>query len=133
MAGFEYIDGLRVVVDQVVYMPSLHSPPDKPHPFLYYITVYNDSDREIQIMGRKWIVTESNDEMVVVEGSGVIGETPTLQPGESFSYNSYHVVARSGEAEGALYGVAKEKVGEEKASRFVVAIPEFKLQCPNQG
>ena len=131
MADFEYIDGVRVVVDQVVYMPSLHSPPDKPYPFLYYITIYNESDREIQIFGRKWIVTESDDQMVVVEGSGVIGETPTLNPGENFSYNSYHVVARSGEAEGALYGVSRNKFGENR--RFVVAIPEFKLQCPNQG
>ena len=131
MADFEYIDGVRVVVDQVVYMPSLHSPPDKPYPFLYYITIYNESDREIQIFGRKWIVTESDDQMVVVEGSGVIGETPTLNPGENFSYNSYHVVARSGEAEGALYGISRNKFGENR--RFVVAIPEFKLQCPNQG
>jgi len=133
MDGFEYIDGVRVVVDQVVYMPSLHSPPDKPHPFLYYITIYNESDKEIQILGRKWIVTESDGEMVVVEGSGVIGETPTLQPGESFSYNSYHVVARSGEAEGALYGIAKHKTSQVKTIKFIVAIPEFELQCPNQG
>jgi len=133
MSGFEYIDGVRVVVDQVVYMPSLHSPHDKPHPFLYYITVYNDSDREIQILGRKWIVTESDGEMVVVEGSGVIGETPTLKTGEHFSYNSYHVVARSGEAEGALYGVSRNKEGELQKKRFMVAIPDFTLQCPNQG
>ena len=69
----------------------------------------------------------------MVEGSGVIGETPTLGPGESFSYNSYHVVARSAEADGALYGISKNSAGELQTQRFLVVIPEFKLQCPNQG
>ncbi len=87
------------------------------------ITIYNESDVKIQVFGRKWLVIEGNGECVVVEGSGVIGETPTLNPGESFSYNSYHVVASTGEAAGALYGVAD---GE----RFMVEIPEFALNCP---
>jgi len=123
MGEFSHIDGVRVEVDDVVYMPSLHSPPDKPYPFIYFITIYNESDRVIQILGRKWLVIEGDGECVVVEGDGVIGETPTLKPGENFSYNSYHVVARSGEAAGALYGMAD---GE----KFIVEIPEFTLNCP---
>ena len=123
MEKFRHIDGVRVVVDNVVYMPSLHSPPDKPHPFIYFISIYNDSDRVIQILGGKWVVSESDGKCVVVEGNGVIGETPTLKPGETFTYNSYHVVARSGEAAGALYGIAD---GE----RFMVEVPEFTLNTP---
>jgi ApaG protein len=123
MGEFSHIDGVRVEVDDVVYMPSLQTPPDKPYPFIYFITIYNESDKVIKILGRKWLVNENDGACVVVEGSGVIGEKPTLKPGENFSYNSYHVVARSGEAAGALYGVAD---GE----RFMVAIPEFDLNCP---
>lgn len=123
MYDFRYIDGVRVEVDEVVYMPSLHSPPDKPHPFVYFITVYNDSESVIRVLGRKWIVTESDSSCVVLEGEGVIGEKPTIPPGESFSYNSYHVVAMTGMAEGALYG-------EAEGERFMVAIPEFYLNCP---
>lgn len=123
MGEFTHIEGLRVVVDDVVYMPSLQSPPNKPYPFIYFITIYNDSDKVIQVLGRKWLVVEAGGECVVVEGSGVISEKPTLKPGENFSYNSYHVVARSGEAAGALYGMSE---GE----RFMVEIPEFALNCP---
>jgi len=123
MREFRRIDGVRVEVDEVVYMPSLHSPPDKPHPFIYFITIYNDSDKVIQVLGRKWLVTEVSGESVVVEGNGVIGEKPTLSPGESFSYNSYHVVACSGEASGALYGISE-------GDRFMVEIPDFDLRCP---
>jgi ApaG protein len=123
MGKFSYIDGVRVEVDDVVYMPSLKTPPDKPYPFVYYITIYNESDRVIKILGRKWLVYESDGSCLVVEGEGVIGEKPTLNPRESFSYNSYHVVARSGEVAGAFYGVSD---GEW----FMVEIPEFKLNCP---
>ena len=130
MSDFEHIDGVRVVVDQVVYMPSLQSPANKPHPFVYYVTIYNDSDQVVQILGRKWVVTESDGECVVVEGSGVIGETPTLNPGDNFSYNSYHVVARSAEVSGAFYGVQLSEKGGAKLMNFIVEITEFTLQCP---
>lgn len=123
MDDFGHIDGVRVEVDDVVYMPSLHTPADKPHPFIYYITIYNESDRVIQILGRKWMVMEEGGSSLVLEGAGVVGQMPTMGPGERFTYNSYHVVARSGEAAGALYGVSN---GE----RFMVEIPEFKLICP---
>jgi ApaG protein len=123
MGEFSHIDGVRVVVDDVVYMPSLHTPPDKPYPFIYFITIYNESDKVIKILGRKWLVNENGGACTVVEGSGVIGETPTLKTGENFSYNSYHVVARTGEAAGALYGLAD-------GVRFMVEIPEFALICP---
>jgi ApaG protein len=130
MSEFEHIDGISVEVDQVVYMPSLQSPADKPHPFVYYVSIYNHSNDVIQILGRKWIVTESDGACVVVEGNGVIGEKPTLNPGEHFSYNSYHVVAKSGEASGAFYGVTLGVKAGVSGKRFMVEIPEFELRCP---
>ncbi len=123
MGKFIHIKGIRVVVDDVDYMPSFQAPPDKPYPFVYHITIYNYSKNTIQILGRKWLVVESNGDSLVVEGSGVIGETPTLQPGENFSYSSYHVVASSSKVTGALYGVSD-------GMKFMVEIPEFKLNCP---
>ncbi len=69
MADFSHIDGVRVVVDDVVYMPSCPGPPDKPYPFIYFISIYNESDKKIQILGRKWLVIEGDGECIVVEGS----------------------------------------------------------------
>jgi len=131
MSDFKHVEGLRVLVNQVVYMPSLQSPVDKPHPFVYYLTVVNDSDKVIQILGRKWLVIENDGETVVVEGAGVVGEIPVLKPGEKFSYNSYHVVARSAEVAGGLYGVTHTKDGVAN-QKIMVEIPEFTLTCPGQ-
>jgi len=117
-------ESLRVKVDDVIYMPSLDAPPEKPHPFVYFISIHNDSPLPVTIRGRKWVVKETGGEIVVVEGDGVVGQTPTIQPGEHFSYNSYHVVASSAQATGAFFG--QTATGE----RIFARIPEFRLEVP---
>lgn len=120
----EYV-GLRVKVDDVVYMPSLDAPHEKPHPFVYFISIHNDSPVPVTIRGRKWIVREDGGEVVVVEGDGIVGQTPVIEPGGHFSYNSYHVVSRAAVAAGAFFG--DTATGEWVYSR----IPEFRLEVPN--
>jgi ApaG protein len=54
----------------------------------------------------------------------VVGEYPHLQPGERFSYNSYHVIGLDSVAEGAFIGLTDAGVP------FVVRIPQFKMDVP---
>ena len=123
--SFEELDGLRVVVDDVIYMPSLDHPEDRPHPFVYFLNIRNHSAERVSIQGRKWLVHEDQtDEVIVVEGDGVVGQTPNLGPGEEFSYNSYHVARGSGHAEGAFFGLTEE------GRRVFVRIPRFKMKLP---
>ncbi|BCX49441.1 magnesium transporter ApaG [Haloferula helveola] len=114
---------LRVSVDDVIYMPTLDAPADKPHPFVYFISIHNESDERVTIEGRKWVVQEG-EEMAVVEGDGVVGQTPSLSPGEHFSYNSYHVTGVNAVVEGAFFG--RTESGEWVFTR----IPEFRLEVP---
>ena len=79
---------LKVTVDDVLYMPSLEAPSDRPHPFVYFISIENLSDRVVTLKARKWVVEESDGDTIVVEGQGIVGKTPRLEPGNSFSYNS---------------------------------------------
>ncbi len=118
------LEGLQVRVDDVIYMPSLDAPPDRPHPFVYFISIRNDSPEQVTIRGRKWIVREDDGGVIVVEGDGVVGQSPVLAPGEQFSYNSYHVTQRGGVAEGAFFG--QTAAGEWVSTR----IPEFRLEVP---
>ena len=125
MAGpLREFDELHVSVDDVIYMPSLEAPPEKPHPFVYFISIHNNSDVPVTIRARKWVVQEDNGETTVVEGTGVVGQTPTIQPNEHFSYNSYHVVAKSARVSGAFFG--ETAAGDQGFSR----IPEFRLAVP---
>lgn len=117
-------EGLRVKIDDVIYMPNLDAPADKPHPFVYFISIYNHSAEPISIRGRKWVVKEGNGEISVVEGDGVVGQQPEIACGEHFSYNSYHVIATSADVSGAFF--AQTVAGKWGFAR----IPSFRLDIP---
>lgn len=126
MAGvIREFKGLRVKVDDVIYMPSLDAPQDKPHPFVYFISIHNDSPLPVTIRGRKWMVQEDDGEIAVIEGDGVVGQTPVIEPGGHFSYNSYHVVSCGAVVSGAFFGEAT--TGDWIFTR----IPEFRLELPD--
>ncbi len=123
---FEELDGLSVDVDEVLYMPNLDAPDDRPHPFVYFINIRNDSSERVSILGRKWVVREDgHEEVVVIEGDGVVGQFPDIEPGGVFSYNSYHVTRSSGSAEGTFFGRT------ESGRRIFTRIPGFKLRLPD--
>ena len=49
MSAFTELAGLSASVDRVVHMPQLEAPPDRPHPFVYFITIRNDSPATVTI------------------------------------------------------------------------------------
>jgi len=119
------LPGLRVDLDKLVYHrggPNL--PPDQPHAFVYFLTIHNGSDRTVTLLGRKWVIEHADGSHLVVEGDKIVGETPTLAPGEHFSYNSYHVSGQSGRAHGSFHGL------DEAGRRIFVRIPAFDLRIP---
>ena len=117
-------NGLRAVVERVVFTPSLDTPADRPFAFVYAITIYNDCAAPVTLKGRKWIVTESDGSRHVIEGDGIVGRFPRLEPGESFSYNSYHVVAGPSQAEGMFLAC------DDRGQPIRVRVPEFKMSVP---
>jgi ApaG protein len=117
--------GLRVTVDRIVYQPDALTPPDRPHCFVYYITIHNDSDRVVTIKGRKWVVKNEHGEITAVEGDGVVGQFPLIEPGERFTYNSFHLLnTRAAVAEGSYLGVDAE------GRKVLTRIPRFKMAVP---
>jgi len=119
------LEGLRVEIDRVVYMPDAQTPTDRPHAFAYFITIQNDSDEVVTIKGRKWVIRNDAGEITAVEGDGVVGEFPRLQPGEHFSYNSYHINnTRVCWAQGAYLGMT------EDGRKIITRIPKFEMRAP---
>jgi ApaG protein len=119
------LEGLHVTVDRVVYHPNAQTPADRPHCFAYYITIHNEAEVAVTIKGRKWVVRDDDGEITAVEGDGVVGQTPLILPGGSFSYNSFHLLrTRSARAEGAYIGVDSE------GRRILTRIPAFEMRVP---
>ena len=122
--SFAELSGLRVTVDDVTFMPGLDAPPERPFPFVYFITIHNDSDETVTIKGRKWVVVDTRGDTVVVEGDGVVGKFPRLLPGEHFSYNSYHTIGSDSVAQGAFIGTTDED------RPVLTRIPKFEMKVP---
>ncbi len=121
---FKEVAGLSVKVDDVIYMPNLEAPADRPHPFVYFISIINQSQKQVRILGRKWVICQANNEWIVVEGDGVVNQEPVIKPGDEFTYNSYHVIGDDSRATGSFFGEA------EDASLVMVRIPDFELKIP---
>jgi len=124
---FTELEGLSVRIDRVAYVPNVTAPPDRPHPFVYFITIVNESEETVTIKGRKWVVTDADGSQVVVEGDGVVGKFPRLTSGQSFSYNSHHVISSDSVAEGAYIGLTDQKLP------VLVRIPRFEMKVPKNA
>ena len=70
------------------FLPE-HSDPAEPRfMFAYTVTIKNTGDAAAQLISRHWFITDGNNNVEEVEGEGVVGEQPVLQPGEAFEYTS---------------------------------------------
>jgi ApaG protein len=119
------LPGLSARLDKLCYHHGGASlPADKPHAFVYFITIRNGSDRTVTLLGRKWVVEHCDGTQLVIEGDKIVGETPRLAPGEHFSYNSYHVTGLDAVAHGSFHGV------DEFGHRVHVLLEPFAMQVP---
>jgi ApaG protein len=120
---FVELPNLRVTVDRVVHYRDAQTPEDRPHCFAYFITIHNDSDVTVTIKGRKWVVRNARGEITAVEGDGVVGEFPRIEPGDSFSYNSFHLNDTTfAVAEGSYIGI------DERGRKVLTRIPRFEME-----
>lgn len=120
------LPGLSARLDKLVYHHGGKSlPPDKPHAFVYFVTIRNESERTVTLLGRKWVVIHPDGSRLVIEGDKIVGETPRLEPGEQFSYNSYHVTPGPARACGSFHGV------DDLGRHVHVVLPAFDMSIPD--
>jgi ApaG protein len=80
--------GIRVQVE-AQYIPDRSAPDRSQFFFAYHVTVSNTGDEAAQLVSRRWVITDGEGEVQIVEGPGVVGEQPLLTPGTSFEYTSF--------------------------------------------
>ncbi len=83
------IDSPRVCIQvQSIYVESQSIPEEERYVFAYTITIRNLGRTNVQLLGRYWLITNSNGRQTEVQGEGVIGEQPVIPPGGEFQYTS---------------------------------------------
>ncbi len=111
---------------ETMYQDDYSQPANAQFMFAYRIEIENLSDYTIQLKRRKWLIFDSNGSVREVEGEGVIGLQPVIEPGSSHAYVSgCQLSTEIGSMKGQY--VMARIVG---ASEFNVDIPEFQLIVP---
>lgn len=81
-------NGIRVIV-RSTYVPERSSPAGDQYFFSYRIRIANEGDETAQLVSREWLITDAHGHVELVQGDGVVGEQPVLEPGEAFEYESF--------------------------------------------
>lgn len=94
----------------------------------YTIRIENKGKRKVQLVSRHWRITNAYGHVQEVNGPGVVGEQPELDPGESFEYTSgTHLNTPSGFMGGSY------EMKDTEGNRFLVTVPTFALDIPQQN
>ena len=107
------------------YIPDQSNAAESRYVFAYHVTIENHGHLPAQLLSRHWIITDGNQKVQEVRGEGVIGEQPTILPGESFEYSSGAVLQTPvGSMKGSYQMV------DATGATFDAAIPIFTLASP---
>jgi ApaG protein len=119
-------EGIRVVV-RTLYLAEKSSPRHQYYVFGYLVEITNQSTERVQLMSREWHITDGFGNKKVVEGEGVIGQQPVIDPGETYHYSSgSHFQSTVGKMTGYYYMTRLRDNQEIK-----VEIPPFVMEVPS--
>ena len=109
----------------VIAQPKFLGQHEDKFAFAYTISITNHSETSITLRNRHWIITHADGSEEEVIGEGVIGETPELAPGKSYSYTSGALIPTPMGSMRGSYGFVTED-----GHSFRAEIPEFTLHSP---
>jgi ApaG protein len=116
---------IRIIV-RPQFLENQSQPDENKFVWAYTITLQNRSDEKVKLLTRHWVITDGLGRTQEVKGDGVVGEQPTLLPGEQFEYTSACPLSTpSGLMQGSY------KMINAKGDVFDVAIPAFSLDSPH--
>ncbi|WP_026897413.1 Co2+/Mg2+ efflux protein ApaG [Daejeonella oryzae] len=118
-------EGVKVSVE-TIYQPEYSNPGNEHFMFAYKVNIENMTDYSVQLLNRHWDIFDSNGAHREVDGEGVVGIQPVIDPGENHEYVSgCNLKTDIGSMKG--FYEMKRMLDEE---RFLVSIPEFYLIAP---
>jgi ApaG protein len=116
--------GIRVLVYSE-YSTANSQPESDRWVFVYTVIIANEGQEPVQLLTRHWIITDAAGETHEVNGPGVVGQQPVLEPGQSFDYTSGCPLSTPfGSMRGTYQMVTA--AGE----RFDVQVATFEMKAP---
>ena len=93
----------------------------------YQVEIVNLTATTVQLMARRWVITDGQGRVEEVRGAGVVGEQPVIKPGDSYTYASGCPLGTpTGSMVGGYY------MTDASGRSFEAAIPAFSLDVPGE-
>ena len=116
-------EGIRITV-RPVYLSEQSEPSARHYVFAYFVRIENVGAVTATLMSRRWLIHDSAGDDTEVEGEGVVGEQPTIVPGDVHEYQSFCIL-KSGE--GFMEG--HYNFTRADSTHFRAEIPRFILSA----
>ena len=124
--SYQHTSNAVTVSVEVEYVPQdEHDDPDR-YVWAYHITMHNNGAMTVQLKTRHWTITDARGRIQEVDGPGVVGETPVLEPGGTYTYSSGCPLETTSGAMSGYYMFERED-----GLPLKVTIPAFSLDLPD--
>ncbi len=107
------------------YLEDQSAPTDDHFVWAYHVRIENLGGETVQLLNRHWEITDALGRLQEVRGPGVVGEQPTLEPGETFEYTSGCPLSTPS---GIMVG--SYEMQTPAGEKFDVQVPAFSLDSP---
>lgn len=124
MVSYDATTEAVTVTVRPVYLDDRSEPVARRFVFAYFIRIENQGPEDVQLMRRRWTITDADGHAQEVEGAGVVGRQPTIAPGAAHEYHSFCVLPSF---EGTMEGTYLMQ--RESGDRFRAIIPRFHLRA----
>tara|TARA_X000000950_G_C13805520_1_gene615412 strand:+ start:514 stop:906 length:393 start_codon:yes stop_codon:yes gene_type:complete len=116
--------GITVTVTPY-FLDDQSSPQEGHYVWAYQVNIKNSSLKTIKLNHRNWVIIDANGKIINIQGDGVVGEFPILQPGESFEYTSGTPLKTTN---GFMQGFYL--MSQNNGEQLKIDIPTFSLDSP---
>jgi ApaG protein len=116
-------NGVRVEV-MSRHSPEHSRPQNDEWVFQYTVRITNQGQATVQLVSRHWIITDALSHIEEVEGPGVVGKQPVLEPGQSFEYSSWCPLKTP---TGMMHGTYQ--MVDQQGTQFDIEIAPFALRA----
>lgn len=108
------------------YIAEQSNPAENHYIFAYLVTIKNLSPKTVQLLSRRWLITDANGKQVSVEGDGVVGQQPFIDGYDEYTYHSGTAIETP---VGVMQG--QYMMIDDKGQQFIAEIDPFRLAIPN--
>ena len=107
------------------FLDDQSSPQESHFVWAYQVNIKNSGNSSIKLNNRNWLIIDANGKVINVQGEGVVGEFPTIEPGESYEYTSGTPLKTNN---GIMQGFYL--VSQDNGEKLKIDIPAFSLDSP---